>query len=79
MKVRAVMLAKVQSSNNSANSSDGSLKCKYNSATEVGTPRISPLIRGITPNTDYTLSDLCAGKKMEAQRQRQRQGEFIAA
>ena len=49
-------LGQVQNSSNSASGSDGSLKFKLNTTTELGGMGVTQLIENIVPNTTYTLS-----------------------
>jgi poly(beta-D-mannuronate) lyase len=49
-------IGQVQYSSNSATSNNGSARFKYNNGTEIGTPRLTQVLSGLQPDTEYTLS-----------------------
>jgi len=49
-------IGQVQSSSNSASGADGSLRFRYNTVQENGSPMVSQVLTGIIPNTNYELS-----------------------
>ncbi len=49
-------IGQVQGSSNSASGADGSLRFRYNTVEENGSPMVSQIIEGIQANTDYEFS-----------------------
>ena len=49
-------IGQVQSSSNSASGPNGSLRFRYNTVDETGSPMVSQVLTDIQPNTDYELS-----------------------